>query len=230
MLLIWAFCFYAIRIWVKTGLKRLDSWDYDDTLVSLSFVCSSFRCCVHSDNACQLSALLHVVTVCISINHGFGNRWATISTTDISTIQKSLYASQILYIASLGLTRLSSAFFVTRLSRHEQHKLIARGWLVLCVIWTIASILVISFRGNLAHPWSTVDGSAPMVGGNWRRKGHLLMQIVSTLDGHRNLWRCHRRPFLGHFGLPRLGPSYACDETYYGSLDICHEADVSATE
>lgn len=38
ILIIWATLIFAVRIWVKTRLRAVDFWGFDDTFVSLAFV------------------------------------------------------------------------------------------------------------------------------------------------------------------------------------------------
>lgn len=64
-----------------------------------------------------------------------------------------LYASQILYIVSMGLSRCSTAFFLRSLSRAKEHNVVGLACASVAVLWAVASILAIALRGKLSAPW-----------------------------------------------------------------------------
>lgn len=74
-----------------------------------------------------------------------------------------LYVAQIFYVLSLGAIKVASGIFNTRLTLDPGNALIATCLTAGCGIWTIASLLVIAIRGNLAEPWLTYNGSYTMV-------------------------------------------------------------------
>lgn len=77
---------------------------------------------------------------------------------------QTLYVGQIMYVLCVGCTKISTALFVSVvLARESRSVLIARASTVSCASWTVASVLVVSLRGNLEEPWATMNGSETMV-------------------------------------------------------------------
>lgn len=70
---------------------------------------------------------------------------------------------QISYIAATGLTRVSTAFFISQLTRHAPQ--IRMSYILAGVAggWTIIFILIVAFRGDLARPWVVLDGAPILV-------------------------------------------------------------------
>lgn len=170
ILIIWATLIFAVRIWVKTRLRAVDFWGFDDTFVSLAFVCLTIKATASvqsrapTDSAFeQIISILQFALTCNAVNHGYGDRWSDLTGSERSAVEKSLYASQILYVCSLGCTRLSTCFFTTRLSRHRSHKTLAHVWTATTLLIIVASVLVVAVRGDVSHPWTTLEGSEALV-------------------------------------------------------------------
>lgn len=126
-------------------------------------------------------SVLQFATTCNAASHGYGNRWSELTGQAQGAVQKSLYASQILYICSMGCTRLSTCFFTTRLSRHRRHKALAHVWTAATLIVIIASVLVVAVRGDTAQPWTTLEGSEALVC-QW-------LSLRSAYTDSRQYWR-----------------------------------------
>lgn len=77
---------------------------------------------------------------------------------------QSLYASQILYVASVGAAKISASLFIANvLARDSQNMFISRALTGLCTAWTVACILAISLRGDVFKPWHTHNGTQLLV-------------------------------------------------------------------
>ncbi|KAF1731188.1 hypothetical protein CRV24_009267 [Beauveria bassiana] len=74
----------------------------------------------------------------------------------------NLYASQIFYIVSLGLCRVSAALFIVYISHSGPHIQPAQSLAIITAVWTASSLLAICMRGNIAQPWKVLDGSYTM--------------------------------------------------------------------
>lgn len=74
-----------------------------------------------------------------------------------------LYAIGFLYVLALGLCRASAAFFISRMAHKGPQTLPAQVLAGISGVWTVASFCVIGIRGDIARPWSTLDGSQPLV-------------------------------------------------------------------
>ncbi|KAK3109704.1 hypothetical protein LTR53_016758, partial [Teratosphaeriaceae sp. CCFEE 6253] len=138
----WAALTGAVRAWVK--LKKRDSWGVDDTSILTCLACIVIR----------------VIVVTLAVHHGFGNPWSTLGAADRATIDKLLYASQILYVLCIGLIKVSTSLFTARfLTRGASHTRLAYLTTGCGVLWTVTSMLAIALRPDLSHPWTTRDGT-----------------------------------------------------------------------
>lgn len=81
-----------------------------------------------------------------------------------SVLTQALYGSQLCYVVSIGLTKMSTAFFIGHLSQYAPHFRISYLLAVVSGVWTVASTILIALRGNLSRPWATYDGSEALVG------------------------------------------------------------------
>lgn len=70
---------------------------------------------------------------------------------------QALYASDILYIVSIGLSRCSTAFFLSSLTRDNRQKIIGVVIATLAATWAVASVFVVALRGDQSHPWLTLE-------------------------------------------------------------------------
>ena len=105
----------------------------------------------------------NLAAVCYAISHVYGISWTTLSDSDRKQIEKSLYSSNLLYICSMGLTRLSISFFTARLSRERKYKPLVHVLSGVCAAWTFGSMIAYAVRGNLREPWTELDITQTMV-------------------------------------------------------------------
>lgn len=89
--------------------------------------------------------------------YGFGKdgMYKEPAKANASSLLKVWYASELLYVLSVGLTRISTALFLGGLSRAHSQKL--TGWCLAAVAgaWSIASVVTIAVRGDISQPWAT---------------------------------------------------------------------------
>jgi hypothetical protein len=67
-----------------------------------------------------------------------------------------LYASQLLYVLSVGLSKCSATLFLGNLSRNKKHTTAASALTTASIAWMIGSCLAVALRGPLATPWENV--------------------------------------------------------------------------
>lgn len=125
--------------------------------------------------------MLHVAATFWAIHHGYGLSLREIGEERVGDVEKvrlprqeiflakgiriqALFTSQLSYVGSMGLTRISTAFFIGHLTRHLPHVRISYILVAVSVAWMAASILVVALRSDVAHPWATLDGEEAMVG------------------------------------------------------------------
>ncbi|KAK5151498.1 hypothetical protein LTS14_009342 [Recurvomyces mirabilis] len=112
----------------------------------------------------KLASIAHVISIYYAWHRGYRDGWEERSRSeDLSAAKKSLYAAQLLFVASVGLTRTSTALFTARiLTLGEQHRRLANTMITLCATSTPALILVVAIRSPLLQPWDALEGSQEM--------------------------------------------------------------------
>ncbi|KAJ6787679.1 hypothetical protein PWT90_08377 [Aphanocladium album] len=139
----WAFLAWLVRVWAKL---RTQAWTLDDYAIS----------------GAVMAAFLHLVFVSYAIRHGYGKELDTLSESNVTAVQTGLYLGQLFYIFSFGLCRAASALFIAYISHSGPHIKPAQVVAIITVVWTVASALAICIRGDIAHPWTLLDGSSNM--------------------------------------------------------------------
>jgi hypothetical protein len=111
------------------------------------------------------------------------------------------YAADILYIITLALSKLSTAFLFLRLTPGRGHSFAIWSTICLSIAWAFASVLVVSFRCHPTHPWTDVDSTCS----NLVRSSHSTYPV-----------RCYTQSLLILVQFVRW--------QFIGSLDIITEA------
>ncbi|KID81634.1 hypothetical protein MGU_11011 [Metarhizium guizhouense ARSEF 977] len=140
---VWSTLIFFVRVWAKVTAKR---WGAEDYTISIAFFVST----------------MDIVAIMSAIHRGYGLPKDLIPREDQLVVAQSLYASQQLYIFTLGLSKISTALFVIHLAYSGPQ--IRPGYVLVGVtaIWTVGSMLVVALRGNRRHPWQTLDGTTTM--------------------------------------------------------------------
>ncbi|QLI69581.1 uncharacterized protein G6M90_00g061930 [Metarhizium brunneum] len=135
----WSTLTFCVRAWAKLASK---DWGRDDYCISYALA----------------SALAHVALTCDAIQHGYGLPEAKIRVPDLEHVKYALYASQILYILSVGLCRVSAALFIARMTYLGPQAKPAHVIATSSSLWILISVFVIAFRGPLDRPWEVLEG------------------------------------------------------------------------
>ncbi|KAM3552068.1 hypothetical protein ARSEF4850_007562 [Beauveria asiatica] len=171
--LTWALLFYAVRVWAKLRIKTIgaDDWAVTSALI-LSIVCQGI---MHS-----------------AVSKGYGKRSDSLSADALDSISKRIYIGQFFYIASVGLTRVASAFLVEQVAQHGPHARPARMLAWLSGTWAVLCLVIVAVRPPFSSPWLAVDGGRTMfsrwlaveVGGlvNEAALWALIIQLVWSLQ------------------------------------------------
>jgi hypothetical protein len=129
----------------------------------------------------QIFAIGHIAAVFWAINSGYGRRLEAIEVPDREKLAKvhtmkrrkevslwltfnpqALYISDIFYVATVGMTRISTAFFNSQLTRYLPQIRNSHILAGVSGLWTIAAIVALAVR-KLPRPWEELDGVQNMV-------------------------------------------------------------------
>jgi len=105
--------------------------------------------------AATFTALCQTILVCVEVAHGLGQPVDLVSPSNLITLQKSAYASDVLYIVTLALSKCAVIFLYQRIMYSWSKPLYAV--LGLTIAWTIAAIFAVCLQCNPAQPWQTID-------------------------------------------------------------------------
>ncbi|KAL6251537.1 hypothetical protein RBB50_001746 [Rhinocladiella similis] len=100
-------------------------------------------------------ALCQTIAMTIAEHYGLGRKRNKVSSADFESFQKSIYAADILQIAALAASQASLTFLVIAINPTRKLLLSCYAILGYLVVWTIASVLAVSFKCNLPGPWNT---------------------------------------------------------------------------
>jgi hypothetical protein len=99
------------------------------------------------------------VAVSIAAEHGLGRSPDALTEEQLVLMQKALYVSELFYVLTLCLAKLSLIvllYFLSQLTSHRP-KVLATGGAI--VIWALTSIFAVSFQCRTPDVWNIVSGS-----------------------------------------------------------------------
>jgi len=100
------------------------------------------------------------IAVLIQSLNGLGEHMNTLTAHRLDVFQKTGYASDILYVISLGLSKVSVLFLLLQISPemgHERRFLQANGVFVL--VWALVGIFAAAFQCKTPETWQIIKGS-----------------------------------------------------------------------
>jgi hypothetical protein len=104
-----------------------------------------------------LAALGEVIAISVSVNHGLGTQTTLLSSDQLMSVQKGVYAACLLYILTISLGKASTLLLLHRLTVSAPHKLAVRITAAAIVAWTFSALFGAAFQCHLPNPW-VVDG------------------------------------------------------------------------
>ncbi|TVY53303.1 hypothetical protein LSUE1_G009708, partial [Lachnellula suecica] len=133
------FCVFT-RIGSKFKIVR--QWTVDDSLIFSTMI----------------FAICHTVTLSVMVSNGLGQPRGNLTKNMIANFEKYGYASQLLYIPTLCLGKLSTLGYLKALapsgSRYGATNILLTGFVVL---WATGAGFAIAFQCSLPHPWAILS-------------------------------------------------------------------------
>ena len=71
-------------------------------------------------------------------------------------VQKMYYTSNLFFILAIGAGKASVIFFLSRISRMKQHRIVFNIANAVILAWTVASIFALAIQCDSAHPWISI--------------------------------------------------------------------------
>ncbi|KAK7186293.1 hypothetical protein PSPO01_07682 [Paraphaeosphaeria sporulosa] len=114
--------------------------------------------------AAALIAIGGTVAGSFAVESGFGKRISLLTPATLEKIQKELYATTILYVITIGLSKLSITTFLERLACTSNHKTAVIIMYAVVISWTFAFTTGVLFQCELPRPWAVFNGKCiPML-------------------------------------------------------------------
>ncbi|KAL6722353.1 hypothetical protein ACLMJK_001460 [Lecanora helva] len=104
-----------------------------------------------------IAAIGQSIAVSYEAANGLGSQGNSLSATQRDIFQKSDYASGLLYIATLGLIKVSICIHIHGLTPIRSQRLASIGVGCFTALWAVSSFFVIAFRCTPPRPWAITE-------------------------------------------------------------------------
>ncbi|BCS03210.1 uncharacterized protein AKAW2_70088A [Aspergillus luchuensis] len=132
----------AVLIRLAFRIHMLRSLEWDDGTISLALIFAVAQCAV----------------ILAGTRNGLGKRELSLSDTEVQTLEKVLYSSDILYILALSLAKASVLLLLNRLAVNKWHKRISFWTSILVGIWTVPVFFTLALQCGVPEPWYFSEG------------------------------------------------------------------------
>lgn len=127
--------FLAIRLYIRFSISP--PFRHDDTVLCLATALS----------------VTQAVIVFLQVSRGFGKSVEQIRTDNLLEVQKLVYASDILYLVDLFLSKSCVCLLLIRLTPNRIHVVFFRTLLGFSTFWIVISVFMVALRCDLSQPW-----------------------------------------------------------------------------
>ncbi|KAI9710043.1 MAG: hypothetical protein M1812_007507 [Candelaria pacifica] len=134
-------------------------------------------------SAATLIGIAQTIITFAEVGAGYGKKESTLSPSSLLVIQKTNYAGEMLYIAAMCLSKLSTSLLVARLTRSAGHLTATRIVSVISIIWGAAGLMTIAIRCKYSEPWLILKNQCPDMAARWIAVGSLGLVIEVLLLG-----------------------------------------------
>ncbi|QKX59661.1 uncharacterized protein TRUGW13939_06801 [Talaromyces rugulosus] len=133
-------------LWLTVGTRMVTRWtltrrfEGDDIVTWIALLLGSAQ----------------IAAVTVAVYNGLGQNIATLSASQISHFQQSLYASDILSVWTLGLSKIAVLLLLVQVTPIESHLRLAFGVGIFVLLWALSAFLVVAFECHLPHAWQFI--------------------------------------------------------------------------
>ncbi|KAF2802318.1 uncharacterized protein BDZ99DRAFT_504053 [Mytilinidion resinicola] len=124
--------------WIRARKARVRRVNWDDAALATALAL----------------ALGQTIAVSVQANSALGRHISILSTHQVNTFQAAQYAATMLYILSIGTTRISMWLFVWQSVQEKRQKWIAIGMGALCLLWTLTGFIAAAASCDEPNPWT----------------------------------------------------------------------------
>ncbi|KAE8315853.1 hypothetical protein BDV41DRAFT_574560 [Aspergillus transmontanensis] len=98
------------------------------------------------------------LAVSLATANGYGDRYDTLSETNIEHIMKSQYAATIFFILSMCFSKLALVHFIRSVTPAASDRRVASGLEALIAIWAVTGVITSAFQCKPPQPWNYLSG------------------------------------------------------------------------
>lgn len=89
----------------------------------------------------------------LAVQSGLGKRFSSLNVNRVEEIRREVYVTNILYVMTIGLSKLSVTAFLYRISCIRTHRICVIILTVIISCWSIADTAVIIFACGIMQTW-----------------------------------------------------------------------------
>lgn len=153
-----AMCFvlvaFVIRLYVRMAVS---GFRLDDCVLTVASVVS----CIQSS------------VVFAQVHKGFGGTAKDLKPAQLTSMQKTAYASDILFVFTLLLSKYCVGFLFMRLTPDPRQRVTAWAIMAASTVWGVISIFLLAIRCHPSHPWADLDDHCSGLFSRWQFIGAL---------------------------------------------------------
>ncbi|KAL9620523.1 MAG: hypothetical protein Q9160_004992 [Pyrenula sp. 1 TL-2023] len=130
----------TVKLWLKVGTsKRLNK---DDGVLIAALIFS-----IAQSAATSVQGL-----------KGLGHRLGSLSLQDIESVEKSTYASEILFVFTLAVSKFAILILIFEITPVQSHQRTIAGLAAFIAVWSFICVFVVSFQCDAPKTWEVVTG------------------------------------------------------------------------
>ncbi|KAK5175582.1 uncharacterized protein LTR77_000721 [Saxophila tyrrhenica] len=103
--------------------------------------------------AVQILSVVQTGLILRAEEDGLGEKLDRLQQFRVQSINKFVYARDVLFILALAFSKASVCLLLQRFSSHGTQAKAAMAMMVLCVVYSVAGVLLVALRNDLSHPW-----------------------------------------------------------------------------
>ncbi|KAJ5625293.1 hypothetical protein N7510_001602 [Penicillium lagena] len=124
-------------------------------------------------------ALTQISVVFAQIHFGWGKKASLIATGHRSHMDKAVYSADILYVATLALSKVSTSLFYRTITTRSSQWII-HGILGTVGLWALIAIIMLAIRCS-SHPWQDINQECPTLFPRWQATAALDIILDAVL-------------------------------------------------
>ena len=110
-----------------------------------------------ADWTAQVTGIAQTAAIHVSASNGLGRHIHTLSYHSYEIFAKAYYASDLLFIVTIYLAKVSLVVFIMRLTPSHNILYFCYGFITTLTMWMLASVFSLAFQCSLPQPWDSMQ-------------------------------------------------------------------------